>query len=77
MSYPEISSVILDATFDKMEPLAASRMPDLLSECPQYQTLCRASSHLVCRVVLHDCAEGYTKDMVKEHFALDIAEQLS
>ena len=51
MSYPDISAVILDATFDKIEPLASSRMPDLL--------------------------KGYATDMVKEHFALDIAEQLS
>lgn len=39
MSYPEISAVILDATFDKLEPLACSRMPDWLSECTHATTV--------------------------------------
>lgn len=76
MSYPDIGAVILDATFDKMEPLAVSRMPDLLSACTQHT---RPSTVLLYGLFSTSSSrvEGYAKDMVKEHFAMDIAEQIS
>lgn len=33
MSYPDISAVILDASFDDLVPLALKVMPDSWSEC--------------------------------------------
>jgi hypothetical protein len=51
MSYPKIGAVVLDATFDEIQPLAVRQVPDWL--------------------------KSLTKDMIKEHFELNIAEQIS
>lgn len=34
MSYPEISALVLDASFDDLLPLALKVMPDSWSKCP-------------------------------------------
>lgn len=41
MSYPDISAVILDASFDDLVPLALKVMPDSWSECSSQACLSR------------------------------------
>lgn len=75
MSYPEIKSVVLDASFDDLLPLALKVMPDSWSESNRDLDRCRpaAVQPLKCRPCLLGPLVQHT---VRQYMNLNNADQL-
>lgn len=75
MSYPEIKSVVLDASFDDLLPLALKVMPDSWSESNRDLDRCRPA--LVQPLNCRSCLLGpLVQHTVRQYMNLNNADQL-
>lgn len=75
MSYPEIKSVVLDASFDDLLPLALKVMPDSWSE--SNRDLDRCHPALVQPLKCRSCLLGpLVQHTVRQYMNLNNADQL-